>query len=132
MDASVSRLEGRAERSLELIKEIFEDNYFLKGEIPYYAKVELELEKARILFEREEKEDIGKQLALLQEQLAFRHHQYLYCEVGLLRAEFESNQERSEILDEIENLLDLYQWKLRMRDVDIIRHGGSAILEIGI
>jgi TIR domain/NACHT domain len=102
------------------------------GECTFAARMELELESARIRIARgEAKESLTSTLQNLQRQLTEARHWMHVVECELLQSEIMPGQERETLLASCEIKARSAGWLLRCADILEIRQGRSAIKRFG-
>jgi hypothetical protein len=102
------------------------------GECPFAARVELELEAARLAVQCNNGRVVEAELQDLGIRLQNSHHWNYFVDCSLVRAEIVSEDDRRRILTKSEGQLATSGWNMRMQDIFEIRRGGSAITKYGV
>jgi hypothetical protein len=126
------RARAEFEAAESLLKQTLNHEFVLRGECPFSARMELELERYRLMIAQSQmNDDAIKALRLIAEELEARHHRLLYWDAMLLLAECAEEPEKSRILDVVERQAASANWLLRQTDVKVLREGRSAVMALG-
>lgn len=116
----------------ELLEEALRHPFILRGECSYSARVELELERYRLIVaQNAHTPETVRDLDRLIGELEARHHLQLYGDALVILAEMEGEPRRSQLLLAADRRMNGDDWNLRRRDIETIRDGRSAIMSWG-
>ncbi|WGM40024.1 hypothetical protein AMEJIAPC_02965 [Caulobacter sp. NIBR1757] len=115
-----------------ILEEALRHPFVQQGECSYVARIELELERYRLLIAQNAATPEAMQdLKRIVQDLEARHHGLLQSDAMLVLAEMEAEPDRSRTLSILERRMLHDGWSLRRGDVDTIRRGDSAVKSWG-
>jgi tetratricopeptide (TPR) repeat protein len=126
------RAKGQFLDAQAYLEEAQRHEFVIRGECSFTARMELELEKYRLLIAQDATTPAtARAIAALAGELEARHHWSLYSDALLLQAEMVEEPDRTQLLNRVNAQITSSQYLLRRTDIDIIRRGGSAVKTMG-
>ncbi len=133
LKAALLRLQENYDEADEVLRNIDNDEFYKKGEFPYYAKFEAELEQNRLnIAMNRDLEATRSKLRASYEELVLMNHKNLAYEFRLLECELVNMSEKRELVEEVEALILTYGWNLRIPEIELLKSGNSAFRQFGI
>lgn len=115
-----------------ILEEALRHPFVQQGECSYVARIELELERYRLLIARNAvTPEAAQDLQRIVQDLEARHHALLQSDAMLVLAEMQPEPERSRTLSSLDRRMLHDGWSLRRGDVETIRRGDSAVKSWG-
>ncbi len=116
----------------QYLQEAARHPFVTQGECSYVARVELELERFRLLIAQDaQTPESAKELERIIAELEARHHWLLHGDATLVLAEMETGQKRWDLLRVIDRRMNGDDFMLRRGDIETIRDGRSAVKSWG-
>jgi hypothetical protein len=125
------RAKGEFSDAGRLLHEAMNHEFVLRGECPFAARMELLLEKFRLLIATNAvTPESQRDLRSIAQELEARHHYLLHWDAMLILAEGLAEPERSDVLNSVERQFGQANWLRRKTDMRILREGGSAVMAL--
>ena len=133
MRTTLFRFRGALDEARRQLREIEQHDFVRYGECTFAAKVEYELERARVdIVANVERKEIAARLERLVRRLQDAHHLSYAWEAEILSVELLAPDQRRGVLDRLSLQIAGPGWRLRLCDVDELRVGGSALKTFGV
>lgn len=133
--AMLKRVEGKFKEAAEILAVAAKHPFVASGECPYAARKELEIEQARLKVVTAGNDAHGtlyQELLALERELANTRHAQLARQVMLMRAEIlDDGDQKYELLGVVQTQAATSAWLLRLKDVEVLSNGDSALQILG-